>query len=685
MFAARPALRAAPTRRRRRSAETPPAPATALLHNRYQLPTLPDAQRLQVTPLRAEDTYTGQEIVLESLPLPEILVPDGDAAPHGVDAPEITAVAQALTAARTVIALPDHPRRAQDFDVFTADGAIWIAGELLDGRPLAALLADGPLTLYRAAEIGHGILNALRPLHHLGLAHLNITAHSVWISGDGGVTLTGLAHGIVQDILCGYGPVAAEHAAPVTESPPDRQSGKSAAAATAGRAPATGRVAAPGAGAGTEALRADAQRDARHNAPACPASARAAAAPPASPTPSPAPTAFAYARPVGAREAERARQARLIMVGAVTERWAPEQAAMAHPVWQLAPEITPATDLWALGALLFRTVHAHAPYPEDDAHELVEMVCAEPPAYAEDAGPLRPVIEALLHTDPEQRPTPAEVEGWLGSLLRSAPEPARPPIAVEQPIGAAGRLPVLRHRGPLMPWRRPRPPAVRHRAQHAARRRSRSRRPVLITAVTVPLALTAGGLWIVHGTVGAPTAARPRAGASATPGSATAPAVRPSASATPVPGFRLHQDRAGFTIAVPAGWSRHAGRGGQVRFTHGEFTMIVTSARSSEHGPGHGRDPLAYQRIERELDDYRQAAWGTASGEREITIGTSQHWAEGRYTWKTTHGATVLALNQVRVIDGRFHVLQIRGPAAEQDRITAIYTQATATYTPRHR
>ena len=130
-----------------------------------------------------------------------------------------------------------------------------------------------------------------------------------------------------------------------------------------------------------------------------------------------------YRGPATALAAERARQARIAVVGPVTERWAPEQAGPVHENWQLAPPIGPATDLWALGALLFRAVQGHAPYPEENAAELVQMVCAEPPAFAEECGPLRPVVESLLRQDPTERPDFEELRGWLRSLVRSAPEP----------------------------------------------------------------------------------------------------------------------------------------------------------------------------------------------------------------------------------------------------------------------
>ena len=40
--------------------------------------------------------------------------------------------------------------------------------------------------------------------------------------------------------------------------------------------------------------------------------------------------------PATALAAERARQARIVVVGAVTERWAPEQAGPVHENWQPA-------------------------------------------------------------------------------------------------------------------------------------------------------------------------------------------------------------------------------------------------------------------------------------------------------------------------------------------------------------
>ncbi|MFJ4905829.1 protein kinase [Streptomyces sp. NPDC093249] len=161
--------------------------------------------------------------------------------------------------------------------------------------------------------------------------------------------------------------------------------------------------------------------------------------------------------------AERARQTRIAVVGAVTERWAPEQAGPVHENWRLAPPIGPATDLWALGALLYRAVQGHAPYPEDNAAELVQLVCAEPPAFAEECGPLRPVVESLLRQDPTERPDFEELRGWLRSLVRSAPEPEMGAGTVPPPPFDEARLPIVRRRGELVRRRRGSAGAGRHR------------------------------------------------------------------------------------------------------------------------------------------------------------------------------------------------------------------------------
>ena len=111
--------------------------------------------------------------------------------------------------------------------------------------------------------------------------------------------------------------------------------------------------------------------------------------------------------------------------------------------------------------------------PRTSVAELVQMVCAEPPAFAEDCGALRPVVESLMRQDPTERPDFEELRGWLRSLVRSAPEPdvgwhtvtAPPSLEPGRPSDPR-RLPILRRRGELVRRRRATAPRRRSGAAH---------------------------------------------------------------------------------------------------------------------------------------------------------------------------------------------------------------------------
>ncbi|MFD8591278.1 protein tyrosine kinase [Streptomyces sp. NPDC059637] len=380
--------------------------AGRVLAGRYRLPRPPsDGYELAETP--AFDTYSGQEVMARQVPLPEVVQAElvGAGAPGrgpsaGSDGPARRALEAAVAAAR----IPDHPRLVQVFDVFLDDagpgsGSLWIVSELVRARPLAALLGADRLSPYRAAEIAADVLTAARVLHAHGWTHRNITTRTVLVCDDGRAMLGGLAESAAEEALCGFDPVPEE--------------------VLAGGLPADGTAA--------DGTAADGHTEGASVA--------------------------SRGGPDSAAAHERARQARIGVVGAVTERWAPEQAGPMHDSWQLAPPVGPAADLWALGALLFRSVQGHPPFPEHSAAELVQAVCSEPPAYAEECGPLRPVVESLLRADPEERPEPEELSGWLRSLIRSAPEPDLGTAPVSVPTDPR-RLPEVRRRGELVRRRR---------------------------------------------------------------------------------------------------------------------------------------------------------------------------------------------------------------------------------------
>ncbi|WP_309030930.1 protein kinase [Streptomyces alfalfae] len=899
--------------------------AGRVLADRYRLP-LPPTDEYELAESRAFDTYSGQEVLVRQVPLPEVVeaevldeddLPEGFAPRPGASGgmrrasarttrrPTDPAVRRAMEAAQTAAQIPDHPRLDQVFDVFAEGGSLWIVSELVSARPLAALLADRPLSPYRAAEVAADVLAALRVLHAHGWVHRNITARTVLICDDGRVMLTGLAAGAAEEALCGYDPrpVEAGEAAgsagsvgnvsayedvslyegvsayegafePGLDGDREDEPGDEAlepapaagfadsavrraveAADTAGAAwsdartahagsaiaayragtraaarvgdeegggrgvpqPRSGGESGPGRAAGPSGREAEpgppgritdpygvaetkpwhgaaprggvpaartgtpAPRtreggpytgsrdlggapatDAPHAAPrgsGTPFAPRAGSTPPApeaTPTPTPVGAGAggfgewgdggeARRGPGSALDAERARHARMVVVGAVTERWAPEQAGPVHENWQLAAPIGPATDLWALGALLFRAVQGHAPYPEDSTAELVQMVCAEPPAFAEECGPLRPVVESLLRQDPTERLDFEEVGGWLRSLVRSAPEPEAGAHVVPVPPYDAGRLPIVRRRGEVVRKRRASAPATtgghgRHkrgkgkavrasapprepqnlrgtpppreaapasRERGPARPRSLGRLLLLAILIGLVAAIAYAMLFMPKNDEGG---SGDRAGAAGEAGSAAPPNPDPSHEEKPgeggdkgkgededtsgknrgsqqpqttgpevAQGFTLRKDTEGFRVAVARGWDRQPKNGrGQVRYTHGDFELLVVPGRDTTDG--YGRDPMKYQREhERELQPFRDSSWATSSGMRRIDVG-GRAMAEGQFTWQDDAGRELYVRNLAMVVGGKYHVVQVRGPEAERDEVTRLYEQASTTY-----
>ncbi|MFF0678996.1 protein kinase [Streptomyces tendae] len=414
--------------------------------------------------------------------------------------------------------------------------------------------------------------------------------------------------------------------------------------------------------------------------------------------------------PATALDAERARQTRMAVVGPVTERWAPEQAGPVHENWQLAAPIGPATDLWALGALLFRAVQGHAPYPEESTAELVQIVCAEPPAFAEECGPLRPVVESLLRQDPIERIDFEELSGWLRSLVRSAPEPeAGLHVVSAPPVETTGRLPIVRRRGELVRRRRAGLPAHHGRHKRGRPESERSPRSLGRTLLLLILLALAGAVAYAMffmpksdtngtgaadrtGAAGeasqAPPEQSPDAGSEPRPDE-TSPKPDPDASRTAggstetqsnvADGFTLRKDAEGFRVAVAEGWNRTPRNGsGQVVYGKGDFELIVVPGR--DRASEFGDDPMTYQRdSEPELASYRASSWATSSGLKTIEVG-GRTMAEGQFTWTAADGGELYVRNVAILVDGRYHVVQVRGPEAERDEVTRLFEQASATY-----
>jgi serine/threonine protein kinase len=104
---------------------------------------------------------------------------------------------------------------------------------------------------------------------------------------------------------------------------------------------------------------------------------------------------------------------------------APEQAQGA--------EITPATDMWGLGATMYYAVEGELPFDKGQTMATLTSVMVDPPRRPRRAGALTPVIRALLAKDPVSRPSASQVKTLLEPLVFDEPvrtgRRAGPPIA----------------------------------------------------------------------------------------------------------------------------------------------------------------------------------------------------------------------------------------------------------------
>jgi serine/threonine protein kinase len=89
---------------------------------------------------------------------------------------------------------------------------------------------------------------------------------------------------------------------------------------------------------------------------------------------------------------------------------------------------TPASDLWSLGATLFAAVEGRGPFDRPGGSAVVTAgVVSEDAPRAPSAGPLGPVIEALLRTDPGLRPDAVTAARMLSAAAeRGRPEQGQP-------------------------------------------------------------------------------------------------------------------------------------------------------------------------------------------------------------------------------------------------------------------
>ena len=123
---------------------------------------------------RARDTRLGREVAVKVL-LPEV---SGDDSRRSRFEQE----------ARSASAL-NHPNIVTVYDVGSVDSTIYLAMELVEGRTLREMLADGALPSRKLLDVAVQVAEGLAKAHEAGLVHRDLKPENLIVSKDGFVKI----------------------------------------------------------------------------------------------------------------------------------------------------------------------------------------------------------------------------------------------------------------------------------------------------------------------------------------------------------------------------------------------------------------------------------------------------------------------------------------------------------------
>jgi Tol biopolymer transport system component len=123
---------------------------------------------------RARDSKLGRDVALKVLP-----------ADLAMDVERRRRFEQEARAASGL----NHPNVVHVYDVGGADGNIFIAMELVEGRTLRELIASGPLPIKKLLDIGIQIADGLARAHEASIVHRDLKPENVMVSKDGHVRI----------------------------------------------------------------------------------------------------------------------------------------------------------------------------------------------------------------------------------------------------------------------------------------------------------------------------------------------------------------------------------------------------------------------------------------------------------------------------------------------------------------
>ncbi|MFE1409665.1 serine/threonine-protein kinase [Streptomyces sp. NPDC085524] len=269
----------------------------------------------------------------------------------------------------------------------------------------------------------------------------------------------------------------------------------------------------------------------------------------------------------------------------------------------------PASDIWALGMTLYAAVEGTSPFRRTSVWSTLSAIVSDPLPPPHRAGPLTPVLQALMAKRPEDRPTAEQARAMLERVAAGIPAGAHT-AALEAPVFAAPMPPTPVPTAPVPPapvLPSPVPPpgsfgppagtrptvAPQHGGgPDAVRPRRRGRTAVVAVASAVVLAGGGIAYAVTHGKGGGPGPRAAHSGTAASgagaPGASPAPATpgKPAGGPTAKPGATAKTGTPPKASVSPAakpttvstsctGWSHRDPAPGSFGYMSGDFHIVT--------------------------------------------------------------------------------------------------------------
>ncbi|MBC9717286.1 serine/threonine protein kinase [Streptomyces sp. TRM66268-LWL] len=296
----------------------------------------------------------------------------------------------------------------------------------------------------------------------------------------------------------------------------------------------------------------------------------------------------------------------------------------------------PASDLWALGATLYAAVEGESPFRRTSPLSTMQAVVEEEPRDSAYAGPLGPVITALLRKDPAQRPSVDEAEQMLAEVSEG-----------RAPQSAQAYVPTRRVAPDELTAVRPGDTTAAPAAAPVRRRRLRSVVGLVVAAALVGAAAAFGVLKYMEQREPDGT------GTGQTAGSAPKD-------------WKRVRDEAGFSVLLPAGWKRQT-EGAQIDYTPDDGVHLLRIAIDKEPD---------FENAYLHVRDMEKQGMGRISTYRQIKLRSNffrdRPGAVWEFRWTQTTGVTKgerRAIDQLYVgEDGTEYAIYMSGPVKDWDK-----------------